>query len=53
MKKPQISLGLSLFGKRFIDQRDQRLGIVTADDEPVPLVVVELNHDDFLIPTPK
>ncbi len=53
VKRPQIALGLFLFGKRSIDQRHQRLGIFTADDKPVPFVVAELNDDDFLISTPE
>ncbi len=53
VKKPPIVLGLFLFGQCSIDQRHQRLGIVAAEDEPVPFVVDELNDDDFLISTPE
>ena len=52
-KKPQITLGLFLFRSGFVDHRHQGLGIIAADDKPVPLVVFELNNDYLFTPTPK
>jgi hypothetical protein len=52
-KKPQSTLGLFLFGSGFVDYRHQGLGVFATDDEPFPLVVLELNNDYLLPSAPK
>lgn len=53
MRQVLHKFGAFLFGNRFVYLCDQGSGIVTADDQPVPFVVDELDHDDFLIPAPE